>query len=247
MELHLRLEDIWQCIIEYIGVSWHFKDVVGDTFAVIAGFVAIGIPLALQIAHAISEKYDNPLIIKRATSGSFVTPTRLVVLTILYLILALLFKVLVSNVEEGYEPFILNLLEKTVWILFIVILLCTAIFYIRLYRKTLQPAHLFLPDLLQTKKSQWKRIVESIVSIKTKYPFDGVLNDFFVKITSKQTRISDRKIDTVAAGLEVLSFKLETKREDENFRVILSDFHRYICDNYFGDYNHRYQKADRKS
>lgn len=231
----------WELSCEYLSTSWQFEKVIGETFAIIAGFVAIGIPLALQITHAISEKYDNPLLIKRAASGSFITPVRLVVVTIAYLTLALVFKIISVKTKGGEELFALMLFEKIILLLFTLILFCTAVFYIRLYRKILEPAHSFLPKLLQLRKKRWQKYIDRMVKNEFGSRFYKALVNSFYYSSKKPYRIPRKKIDSVAAGLEVLAFKLETKVEDESFRVVLSDFNRFISDNYFGCIKERYR------
>lgn len=241
MDLCLMLNACWELTYKYLNISWQFEKVIGETFAIIAGFVAIGIPLALQIAHAISEKYDNPLLIKRAASGSFITPVMLVVVTIAYLSLALVFKIISVKTEGGEELFALIVFEKIILLLFTLILFWTAVFYIRLYRKILEPAHSFLPKLLQLRKKRWQKYIDRIVKKEIGLRFyEAFVNSFYYS-SKKPYRIPRKKIDSVAAGLEVLAFKLETKVEDESFQVILSEFNRFISDNYFGCIKERYR------
>ncbi|MGI2897110.1 hypothetical protein, partial [Vibrio alginolyticus] len=71
-----------------------FRGVVSDTYTLIAGFVAIGIPLALQFAGQASDRYDNALLAKRLTAGKVITPNTLIVLSVFYITSGILLKVL---------------------------------------------------------------------------------------------------------------------------------------------------------
>ncbi len=76
-------------------------DSIADSFTVLVGFVAIGIPLSLQVISKATEKYKSDHLIKYLTSWKWVTPKRIYWVSILYFVLALTFKSLLpSNIKE---------------------------------------------------------------------------------------------------------------------------------------------------
>jgi len=72
-----------------------------DSFTVLVGFVAIGIPLSLQVISRATEKYKSDHLIRYLSSWKWVTPKRIYWASIFYFILALTFKSLLpSNVQD---------------------------------------------------------------------------------------------------------------------------------------------------
>jgi hypothetical protein len=72
-----------------------------DSFTVLVGFVAIGIPLSLQVISRATEKYKSDHLIKYLSSWKWVTPKRIYWVSIFYIFSSLIFKFLLpSNVKD---------------------------------------------------------------------------------------------------------------------------------------------------
>ena len=65
---------------------------IADSFAVLVGFVAIGIPLSLQVISRATQKYKSDHLIRYLSSWGVVTPKRIYWVSIFYFIFALVFK-----------------------------------------------------------------------------------------------------------------------------------------------------------
>jgi hypothetical protein len=77
------------------------RDSITDSFTVLVGFVAIGIPLSLQVISRATEKYKSAHLIKYLSSWKWVTPKRIYWACIFYIVFALIFKSLLpSNIEN---------------------------------------------------------------------------------------------------------------------------------------------------
>jgi hypothetical protein len=72
------------------------SDLISDTFTLLAGFVAIGIPLSVQVVEKAAQRYKSEYLIKHLSSWYWFTPTVLVSGSFIYIILALLAKYLIS-------------------------------------------------------------------------------------------------------------------------------------------------------
>ena len=87
-------------------------------------FVAIGIPLSLQVISRATEKYKSDHLIKYLSSWKWVTPKRIYWVSILYIVFALMFKSLLpSNVEDCSSLHI----QPYAWSLIIVFLLLVVV------------------------------------------------------------------------------------------------------------------------
>lgn len=102
--LYLSLDPI------FVGQS------VSDSFTVLVGFVAIGIPLSLQVISRATEKYKSDYLIKYLSSWKFVTPNFIYWASIIYIFLALIFK---SHLPTKNDNFNLPHLQTYAWILVI--------------------------------------------------------------------------------------------------------------------------------
>jgi len=83
---------------------------ISDSFTVLVGFVAIGIPLSLQVISRATEKYKSDHLIKYLSSWKCVTPKRIYWVSIIYIVFGLIFKsLLLSNIENcgslGFRPY----------------------------------------------------------------------------------------------------------------------------------------------
>jgi len=89
------------------------SDLISDTFTLLAGFVAIGIPLSVQVVEKAAQRYKSEYLIKHLSSWYWFTPTVLVSGSFIYIILALLAKYLISiQCSQGF-----NSLHVFIWFL----------------------------------------------------------------------------------------------------------------------------------
>jgi hypothetical protein len=72
------------------------SDLISDTFTLLAGFVAIGIPLSMQVVEKAAQRYKSEYLIKHLSSWYWFSPTVLVSGSFIYIVLALLAKYLIS-------------------------------------------------------------------------------------------------------------------------------------------------------
>ncbi len=89
------------------------SDLISDTFTLLAGFVAIGIPLSVQVVEKAAQRYKSEYLIKHLSSWYWFTPTVLVSGSFIYIILALLAKYLISI----QYPQSFNSLHVFIWFL----------------------------------------------------------------------------------------------------------------------------------
>ncbi len=75
---------------------------ISDTFTLLAGFVAIGIPLSVQIVEKAAQRYKSEYLIRHLSSWNWFTPPRLVSVSLIYILLALLAKYFISIECEKY-------------------------------------------------------------------------------------------------------------------------------------------------
>lgn len=79
----------------FVGAS------ISDSFTILVGFVAIGIPLSLQVISKATEKYKSDHLIKYLSTWKCVTPKIIYWQSIIYCLLALVFKSLLPpNFED---------------------------------------------------------------------------------------------------------------------------------------------------
>lgn len=75
-------------------------DFVTESFTVLVGFVAIGIPLSLQVISRATEKYKSDHLIKYLSSWKWVTPQRIYWASIIFIVFGLFFKSLLPTNDE---------------------------------------------------------------------------------------------------------------------------------------------------
>lgn len=121
------------------------KALVSDTFTLIAGFIAIGIPLSLQVIQSASEKYKSPYLIKHLSSYYFISPAFLIVNTLIYLLVSIAFKYLLP--EQPNKEFSYVLLGWAACFIFLELLLCTSIWYLWIFKAIRKSAGDLFDDL----------------------------------------------------------------------------------------------------
>lgn len=87
----------WSLDPFFVGVS------LVDSFTILVGFVAIGIPLSLQVISRATEKYKSEHLINYLSSWKWITPKRIYWASIIYFILALFFKSLIPRNNEIFS------------------------------------------------------------------------------------------------------------------------------------------------
>ena len=115
--------------MEWFNVDKAFS-VIGDTTVLLISFIAIGIPLAIQSAKQISDKYNSPYLAKRLINFFKINPTTLILSATIYILISFLLRV--EIIEKENTTLILML------VLFSAIILCTASFYINMYIKSVE-------------------------------------------------------------------------------------------------------------
>ncbi|MGC3875350.1 hypothetical protein ACPF7Z_19055 [Halomonas sp. GXIMD04776] len=108
-------------------------DSIDDSFTVLVGFVAIGIPLSLQVISRATEKFKSEHLINYLSSWKWVNPKRIYWASIFYFIAALMFKSLLpSNVKEC-GTLDIQLYAWGVIVLFLVIVTVVGLWYGHLF------------------------------------------------------------------------------------------------------------------
>ncbi|GLX84147.1 hypothetical protein tloyanaT_03990 [Thalassotalea loyana] len=209
--------------MEVLYIFFNQSKVVSDTLTILVGLVAIGIPLAIQVAVQSSEKYNNRVLTKRLTTG-IVNPVTLISLSSLYVLSSLIFK---SSLAENSTLTILTkselIISITLQITFVLLVLGATWFYIRLYLKVLETPSKYLPNLLIPKTSLLAR-----------------------KVSKEQLRRYDKRdLANLEAGLEVLLEQFNSNSWDENYTDLLHTLHRHVINTYFGDYQEEYLSLDK--
>lgn len=216
-----------------LDIVSNFVSVVSDTFTLIVGFVAIGIPLSIQIASGITEKYDSSLLAERLTKGSFVQPTSIIVASIIYIFLSIYLKATVKDGTSHLSQELETILVSILIIIFFWTVTAATWFYLRLYRRTLVTTEIYIRDFLMLNDSLFVRAIIKLVVLSK-------LESYFTKLKITNdgnyfyfSTISSTKLGYVSAGLEVLIEQLKNKSWESNFVEILFSFHKRIVKTYF--------------
>lgn len=223
----------------WLYVEWvisNFYNVIEYTYTLLVGFVAIGIPLAIQIAGQHAERYDNKLLSKRLVEGRLVTIPVIVICSVIYILLSLTYIQATSN-NEGDFPLSQSIkfsINFSLALLFIFIILCSTIFYIRFYKRSTTQTHQYISAYLSINKDvnvsktpdisirnirwpdQFKRVKELTTNIR----------DIYIRVVKRDA--TKDKLDSINAGLEVLIEQLKSKGWDSRFNNILIEFDKKI-------------------
>lgn len=114
--------------------------VIGDTTVLLISFIAIGIPLAIQSAKQISDKYNSPFLAKRLINYYKINPTTLISVATIYISISFLIR---TGAIEPTKPTLIATL-----FLFLIIISCTATFYINMYRRSVERNEDLIKNLL---------------------------------------------------------------------------------------------------
>ncbi|QDP02212.1 hypothetical protein [Thalassotalea sp. PS06] len=194
-------------------------NLLSDTYTLIVGFVAIGIPLALQMAVNASEKYDNALVIKRLTTGWIINPITLILFSTIYVTLSLSLEVAFPELSK-FDYFVshyLTEIRSTLGGVFISIIIGAGYFYIRFYYRVLQSTEKYIDGFLFPNTS----LVPAIYWLNGALTW-RVFSILVDKIESK--KIAKKDFKSINAGLEVLITQLEEKSWEKRYIDILFKF-----------------------
>lgn len=204
----------WLLNMEELYNLFNQSKVVSDTLTILVGLVAIGIPLAIQVAVQSSEKYSNRVLTKRLITG-VVNPITLIFASSVYVLSSLIFK---SSVAENSTYASLTKSELIISIIlqltFSLLVIAATWFYIRLYLKVLETPGKYLPNLLIPRTS----------SLVRKLSKDNI------------RRYTKKDLAYLQAGLEVLLEQFNTNSWDANYSDLLYKLHKYVTTTYFGDH-----------
>ena len=211
----------------------NFTNIIEYTYTLIVGFVAIGIPLAIQISGQSSEKYDNTLLAKRLTQGVFVNPVNLIVISVLYITLSLYLNLAVTDTESDLLviPSDQALIIKSIlFLLFFITLISAGWFYIRLYFRSLTKTEKYINNFLMLENTLFLTSLEYVNSKRQSKLLSLWIERF------RRRRFSESDMLSINAGLEVLIEQLKSKSWESEFIEILFLFHKKVRKVYFGDY-----------
>lgn len=215
--------------MESFGIDTNYIKTISDTYTLIVGFVAIGIPLALQISGQESEKFDNPILTKRLTSGMIVNPVSLISISVLYVIFSYTIKLLSSNSSSIISNYSTELNTSSL-ILFLITITGSGWFYLRFYLRVTSKLEGFACYLLQIKQPLSLKVAKSLHS---KYPIK--IMERYIEFRSSK-KIAKGDISNVDAGLEILVQQMKRKKWTPEYQNILFEFTRKLTNAYFGAY-----------
>lgn len=216
------------------------NSIISDSFTVIAGFIAIGIPLAVQFANKATEKFENPLLAKQYTTGSVASPVTLMLLSFLYIVLALFYK-LVFDIQEEQVTHPLKLhLALALIVIFSIIVLLSLSFYVRLFSRATQKSSIYIGKLLK-------------FPLMLKLDYVSTLNgeefhslNLFKSIALwrlrrfQSSKYKRRHYSTFESGLEVLLDARVNRPWDIELQLISENLSTKFRKAYFGYYSHLY-------
>lgn len=106
---------------------------ISDSFTLIAGFIAIGIPLAIQTLEKSASKYNSQYLIRYATQMGLVTPGRITLATVLFVLAAIFMKLFGSYYFTNYQN-VYCYLSISLLAFFASIFIIVGLWYVRIYR-----------------------------------------------------------------------------------------------------------------
>lgn len=207
------------------------ETLISDSYTLIVGFVAIGIPLALQIAVNASEKFDNSLLAKRLTTGWIINPIVLIVLSTIYVCISLSIKLFYPIILSS-SCFLNNYLSEvkaTLAITFLLIMIGAGYFYIRFYYRILKTTEKYISEFL---------LLDPLL-----LGFIKKLNNFYscsifykLVVHLESRKFTKKEFASISAGLEVLISQLNKKSWEKTFVDLLFKINNKINRSYFKQY-----------
>ncbi|MEZ7205335.1 hypothetical protein [Pseudoalteromonas sp. DY56-GL79] len=224
-----------------IRFASEFHSIIGHTYTIIAGFVAIGIPLSIQFSAQYSDKHDNALLSTRLTRGKYVNPKSILSLSFLYMVLSLYYLTFASSKHSflSLSATHLDILKFSLPMLFAVLILCTFYFYWRLFKKITVKSSLQIQDYLQLdvkKNSKANLFIKfsksQLAHLNRRFPWlTKCLESLITEAPIQKQPSAD--IDSINAGLELLIYNIEKRSWSFEFEETLNQFHKAIHLRYF--------------
>ena len=224
-----------------IQFASEFHSLIAHTYTIIAGFVAIGIPLSIQFSAQYSDKHDNALLSTRLTRGKYVNPKSILCLSFLYMALSLYYLTFSSSEYSflSLSATHLDILKLCLPIIFAALIFCTFYFYWRLFKKITVKSSLQIQSYLQmdVKQNSKTKLFKKLFKSPFKY-----LNQYFPwaakYFNALQSKILTKKrepvdIDRINAGLELLIYNIEKRSWSFEFEATLFQFDSSIHSRYF--------------
>ena len=106
---------------------------ISDSFTLLVGFVAIGIPLSLQVISRATEKYKSDHLVNYLSRWKWVTPKRIYWASIFYFISALIFRALLPSNTENCGSFDIQLYAWTLIVYFLILVTVVGFWYGHLF------------------------------------------------------------------------------------------------------------------
>ncbi|QUI69603.1 hypothetical protein [Pseudoalteromonas sp. M8] len=219
-----------------------FHSIIGHTYTIIAGFVAIGIPLSIQFSAQYSDKHDNALLSTRLTRGKYVNPKSILSLSFLYMALSLYYLTFASSKHSSLSisSTHLDILKFSLPALFAVLICFTFYFYWRLFKKITVKSSLQIQNYLQldvkqkSKTNLFVKLLKSqLAHLNRRFPWlTKYLESLITEAPIQKQASAD--IDSINAGLELLIYNIEKRSWNLEFEALLNQFDATIYSCYFG-------------
>lgn len=107
------------------------SDLISGTFTLLAGFVAIGIPLSIQVVEKAAQRYKSEYLVQYLSSWGWFTPAVLLTGSFIYITLALIAKYFIS-IQCSLDPSYLKF-----YVIFLIIYFFVLIFIIGMWYRHL--------------------------------------------------------------------------------------------------------------
>lgn len=107
------------------------SDLISGTFTLLAGFVAIGIPLSIQVVEKAAQRYKSEYLVQYLSSWGWFTPAVLLTGSFIYITLALIAKYFIS-IQCSLDPSYLKF-----YVIFLIIYFFVLIFIISMWYRHL--------------------------------------------------------------------------------------------------------------
>ncbi|WP_100912500.1 hypothetical protein [Pseudoalteromonas spongiae] len=191
----------------------NFSSVIEYTYTLLVGFVAIGVPLSIQISGQHADKYNNSLLAERLVRGRVVTIPRVIFLSVFYLISSLVY---LQALNENGGDFVIpeNIkftFELSLFFIFFTILTFTSWFYYRFYRRSIEQSESFITEYLGITKSKKSTYLLKFQNILKFIRF--LLNEKAPQITEKLINI----LDSINLKLDKVINKIDLDRDGKRF------------------------------
>lgn len=111
----------------------YFSGLISDTYTLLAGFVAIGIPLAIQTIEKSVNKYDSKYLIKYMVSWNGGSPKIFLYASLIYVLWSLNFQYFGGSLQESFCT-VHSILSIITLVYFSVLFLFVVLWYARIMK-----------------------------------------------------------------------------------------------------------------